>query len=72
MTDEVRHPQSRVIVASDAATRAVPTRRATMTFGKRVTAISLAAVLTLTGVACGGDDSGEDTIGDGEVNDEGD
>ncbi len=43
-----------------------------MTFGKRMTAISLAAVLTLTGAACSGDDAGEDTIGDGEVNDEGD
>lgn len=42
-----------------------------MTFGKRAAAISLAAVLTLTGVACG-DDPGEDEIGDGEVNDEGD
>lgn len=43
-----------------------------MTGRKRLLAALLSAVLVLGGAACGGDDPGEDTIGDGEVNDEGD
>ena len=43
-----------------------------MTLSKRLLALLMAALLTLGGVACGGDDPGEDVIGDGEVNDEGD
>ena len=42
-----------------------------MPFTKRLTAAALIAVLALGGVACG-DDPGEDEIGDGEINDEGD
>ena len=42
-----------------------------MTLSKRLSAAALVAILALGGVACG-DDPGEDTIGDGEVNDEGD
>ena len=43
-----------------------------MTMSKRLLAMLMSAVLIFGGVACGGDDPGEDTIGDGEVNDEGD
>ena len=42
-----------------------------MTITKRLLAALLAAVLTMGTVACG-DDPGEDTLGDGEVNDQGD
>ena len=42
-----------------------------MPFSKRLTAAALVAILALGGVACG-DDPGEDEIGDGEINDEGD
>ena len=42
-----------------------------MPFTKRLSAAALVAVLALGGVACG-DDPGEDEIGDGEINDEGD
>jgi hypothetical protein len=42
-----------------------------VTISKRLLAALLAAVLSM-GVAACGDDPGEDTIGDGEVNDEGD
>ena len=39
--------------------------------GKKITAALLALTLLLGGAACG-DDEGEDEIGDGEINDEGD
>jgi hypothetical protein len=39
---------------------------------KRLVAALLAATLIFGGAACGGDDEGEDRIGDGEINDEGD
>ncbi len=42
-----------------------------MTVRKRLLAALMSAVLVFGAVACG-DDPGEDTIGDGEVNDEGD
>lgn len=42
-----------------------------MTTSKRLVAVFLSALLVFGGVACG-DDPGEDTIGDGEVNDAGD
>ncbi len=42
-----------------------------MTLSKRLVAAALAALLVFGGVACG-DDPGEDTIGDGEINDSGD
>ena len=42
-----------------------------MPFPNKLTAAALVAVLALGGVACG-DDPGEDQIGDGEINDEGD
>ena len=42
-----------------------------MTLSKRLSTAALVAILALGGVACG-DDPGEDEIGDGEVNDEGD
>jgi hypothetical protein len=38
---------------------------------KKITAALLALTLLLGGAACG-DDEGEDEIGDGEINDEGD
>ena len=47
------------------------TKEHTMSVAKRLTAAALIAVLALGGVACG-DDPGEDQIGDGEVNDQGD
>lgn len=43
-----------------------------MTARKRLLAALMSAVLVFGAVACGGDDPGEDTIGDGEINDEGD
>ena len=42
-----------------------------MTLSKRIVASFLAALLMFGGAACG-DDPGEDEIGDGELNDEGD
>ena len=42
-----------------------------MPLTKRLSAAALVAILALGGVACG-DDPGEDEIGDGEINDEGD
>ena len=43
-----------------------------MSARKRLLAALLSAVLVFGAVACGGDDPGEDRIGDGEINDEGD
>lgn len=43
-----------------------------MTARKRVLAAVLSALLVFGAVACGGDDPGEDQIGDGEINDAGD
>ena len=43
-----------------------------MTARKRLLAAVLSALLVFGGVACGGDDPGEDEIGDGEINDQGD
>ncbi len=42
------------------------------TFSKRLTAALLAGFLLIGGTAACSDDPGEDRIGDGEINDEGD
>ena len=42
-----------------------------MSLQRRLAAAALTVVIALGGVACG-DDPGEDQIGDGEVNDQGD
>jgi hypothetical protein len=43
-----------------------------MSLSRKLVAATLAALLSLASVACSGDDPGEDVLGDGEINDEGD
>ena len=43
-----------------------------MPMSRKLLAALLAALLSLSAMACSGDDPGEDEIGDGEINDPGD